>query len=228
MAEILVVEDETGIREGLAELLECEGYEVRQAADGAEALECYRRKRPDMMLLDIVMPRKNGLAVCSEIRASDKELPILFLTARASEADIVGGFARGADDYMSKTIPSSEKLARIAAVLRRSRWTPSDGDSSFMFGGCLVNGVTLELETPSGGRERLTLREVEMLRCFHSHRGEVLSRDYLITRFWGLAFDGNEKTLSVAISRLREKLGSAGAAIRTIVGAGYSFDDRCG
>ncbi len=226
MAEILVVEDETGIREGLAELLECEGYEVRQAADGAEALECYRRRRPDLMLLDIVMPRKNGLAVCSEIRASDKELPILFLTARASEADIVSGFARGADDYMSKTIPSSEKLARIAAVLRRSQWTPSESGSSFMFGDCLVNGVTLELEMPSGKRERLTLREVEMLRYFHSHRGEVLSRDFLITRFWGLAFDGNEKTLSVAISRLRDKLGPAGAAIHTVVGAGYSFDDR--
>ena len=226
MAEILVAEDEPGIREGLAELLECEGYEVRQAADGVEALESYRRKRPDLMLLDVVMPKKNGLVVCSEIRACDREMPILFLTARASEADIVGGFARGADDYMAKTIPSSEKLARIAAVLRRSQWTPSDGDASFLFGGCLVNCVTLELERPSGVRESLALREVEMLRCFHGHRGEVLSRDYLITRFWGLAFDGNEKTLSVAISRLREKLGPDGALIRTVIGAGYSFDDR--
>jgi len=226
MAEILVVEDEPGIREGLAELLECEGYKVRQAADGVEALESYRRKRPDLMLLDVVMPKKNGLAVCSEIRACDKEMPILFLTARASEADIVGGFARGADDYMAKTIPSSEKLARIAAVLRRSRWTPSDGDASFVFSGCRVNCITLELEKPIGGRERLTLREVEMLRCFHDHRGEVLSRDFLITRFWGLGFEGTEKTLSVAISRLREKLGTAGASIRTIMGAGYSYENR--
>jgi len=221
-----VVEDEPGIREGLAELLECEGYKVRQAADGVEALESYRRKRPDLMLLDVVMPKKNGLAVCSEIRACDKEMPILFLTARASEADIVGGFARGADDYMAKTIPSSEKLARIAAVLRRSRWTPSDGDASFVFSGCRVNCITLELEKPIGGRERLTLREVEMLRCFHDHRGEVLSRDFLITRFWGLGFEGTEKTLSVAISRLREKLGTAGASIRTIMGAGYSYENR--
>ena len=221
-----MVEDEPGIREGLAELLECEGYKVRQAADGVEALESYRRKRPDLMLLDVVMPKKNGLAVCSEIRACDKEMPILFLTARASEADIVGGFARGADDYMAKTIPSSEKLARIAAVLRRSRWTPSDGDASFVFSGCRVNCVTLELEKPIGGRERLTLREVEMLRCFHDHRGEVLSRDFLITRFWGLGFEGTEKTLSVAISRLREKLGTAGASIRTIMGAGYSYENR--
>ena len=221
-----MVEDEPGIREGLAELLECEGYKVRQAADGVEALESYRRKRPDLMLLDVVMPKKNGLAVCSEIRACDKEMPILFLTARASEADIVGGFARGADDYMAKTIPSSEKLARIAAVLRRSRWTPSDGDASFVFSGCRVNCITLELEKPIGGRERLTLREVEMLRCFHDHRGEVLSRDFLITRFWGLGFEGTEKTLSVAISRLREKLGTAGASIRTIMGAGYSYENR--
>jgi len=226
MAEILIAEDEKGIREGLAELLECEGYEVRQAADGMEAIESYRRKRPDLMLLDIVMPKKNGLAVCSEIRACDKEMPILFLTARASEADIVGGFARGADDYMAKTIPSSEKLARIAAVLRRSKRTPTDGDDFFTFCGCRVNCMTLELERPSGGRERLSLREVEMLRCFHAHRREILSRDYLITRFWGLSFEGNEKTLSVAISRLREKLGTAGASIRTVMGAGYSFDDR--
>ena len=226
MAEILVAEDEKGIREGLAELLECEGYGVRQAADGVEALECYRRRRPDLILLDIVMPRKNGLAVCSEIRSQDRELPILFLTARAGEADIVSGFARGADDYMSKTIPSSEKLARIAAVLRRSRWNPSDADSTFLFGGWVVNGVTLEMDRVSGEKVRLTLREVEMLRYFHTHRGEVISRDNLITRFWGLAFDGNEKTLSVAISRLREKLGPAGSCIRTITGAGYSFDDR--
>ena len=226
MAEILVAEDETGIREGLAELLECEGYEVRQASNGVEALESYRMKRPDLILLDVVMPKKNGLAVCSEIRAIDGEMPILFLTARASEADIVGGFARGADDYMSKTIPSSEKLARIAAVLRRSRRTPSAGDASFRMGRCLVNGVTLELATPSGGREGLTLREVEILRCFHDHRGEVLSRDFLITRFWGIGFDGTEKALSVAISRLREKLGSDGKLIRTMIGAGYFFDDR--
>ena len=226
MAEILVAEDEKGIREGLAELLECEGYEVRQAADGVEALESYRRKRPDLMLLDIVMPKKNGLAVCSEIRASDKEMPILFLTARASEADVVGGFARGADDYMAKTVPSSEKLARIAAVLRRSQLRRSSCDENFTFGGCRVNSVALELERPSGERERLTLREVEMLRCFHDHCGEVLSRDYLITRFWGLSFSGTEKTLSVAISRLRDKLGPAGESIRTVVGAGYSFDDR--
>ena len=226
MPEILVVEDETGIREGLAELLECEGYGVRQAANGVEALEEYRRRRPDLILLDIVMPRKNGLAVCSEIRANDREMPILFLTARSSEVDIVRGFASGADDYMSKTIPSSEKLARIAAVLRRSRWNPSDPDSSFIFGGWLVNGVTLEMEGPSGARERLTLREVEMLRCFHCHRGEVLTRDFLVTRFWGLSFDGNEATLSVAISRLREKLGPSGSCIRTVFGTGYSFDDR--
>lgn len=226
MAEILVAEDEQGIREGLAELLECEGYSVRQAADGVEAIESYRRKRPDLMLLDIVMPKKNGLAVCSEIRVRDKETPILFLTARSSEADIVGGFARGADDYMAKTVPSSEKLARIAAVLRRSQLRQTSRDENFTFGGCCVNSVTLELERPSGASERLTLREVEMLRCFHDHRGEVLSRDFLITRFWGLSFSGTEKALSVAISRLREKLGPAGESIRTVVGAGYSFDDR--
>ena len=226
MAEILVAEDETGIREGLAELLECEGYEVRQAADGVEALESYRRKRPDLMLLDVVMPRKSGLAVCSEIRACDKEMPILFLTARASEADIVGGFARGADDYMAKTIPSSEKLARVAAVLRRSQWTPSGGDSSFMFGGCLVNGVTLELETPSGRRERLTLREVEMLRCFHSHRGEVLSRDRILNEVWGVDYLGTTRTLDQHVANLRRKVGEVGgdsASVRTVHGIGYSY-----
>lgn len=226
MAEILVVEDEMGIREGLAELLECEGYSVRQAENGIAALEEYRKRRPDLILLDIVMPKKNGLAVCSEIRANDKDIPILFLTARSSEVDIVSGFARGADDYMAKTIPSSEKLARIAAVLRRSQWSPSDADSSFMFGGWLVNGVTLEMSTSAGACERLTLREVEMMRYFHSHRGEVLTRDFLITRFWGLSFDGNDATLSVAISRLREKLGPSGSCIRTVFRTGYSFDDR--
>ena len=225
MAEILVVDDQEAIREGLATLLSCEGYDVRTAADGAAALEQVRARRPDLVLLDVMMPRKNGFAVCTELRQVDAELPVVFLTARGEDVDVLRGFGCGADDYVSKTTAQPQLLARIAAVLRRSARASDEmaRGGGFHFGEWRVDVETLQLVSPKGARENLTVREVELLRYFRSHCGEVVSRDFLITRFWGIDFDGDESTLSVAMSRLRGKLGASGARLQTVYGHGYRF-----
>ena len=222
-AEILVAEDESAIREGLVALLESEGYTVRAAVDGEEALHLFREHRPDLVLLDVMMPKKNGYAVCSEIRASDQEVPILFLTAKDGDSDELRGLTLGADDYISKTSSQPVLLARIAAVLNRVRRTDDSPTGDFDFAGCHVDVVRFRLEPPDGESVELTLREIEILRCLASHPDEILSRDFLLTRFWGVNFDGNESTLSTAIRRLREKLGAIGRQIESVYGYGYRF-----
>lgn len=221
--EILVAEDESAIREGLVALLESEGYTVRAAVDGEEALLLFREHCPDLVLLDVMMPKKNGYAVCSEIRSSDQDVPILFLTAKDGDSDELRGLTLGADDYISKTSSQPVLLARIAAVLNRIQRTGDSFMGDFDFAGCHVDVARFRLELPDGESVELTLREIEILRYLGSHPDEILSRDFLLTRFWGMDFDGNESTLSTAIRRLREKLGSMGARIESVYGCGYRF-----
>lgn len=222
-AEILIAEDESAIREGLCALLESEGYSVRAAVDGEEALHLFREHRPDLVLLDVMMPKKNGYAVCSGIRSSDQVVPILFLTAKDGDSDELRGLTLGADDYISKTSSQPVLLARIAAVLNRARRTGDSSTGDFDFAGCHVDVARFRLESPAGERVELTLREIEVLRYLGSHPDEILSRDFLLTRFWGVNFDGNESTLSTAIRRLREKLGDVGRQIESVYGYGYRF-----
>jgi len=220
--EILVVDDEPAIREGLRALLESEGYAVRTAGDGEEALRLYRDRRPDLLLLDVMMPRLNGYAVCAEVRRHDPDIPILFLTAKDAELDELRGFSIGADDYMSKTSAEAVKLARIAAALRRG---PSSSiPSSFKFGGCRIDTVEMRIILPDGSFNEISPREVEILRCFFVHAGEVLSRDFLITHFWGRDFEGGDAVLTVALHRLREKLGDDASLIKTVSRQGYRFE----
>lgn len=223
--EILIAEDESAIREGLAALLESEGYTVRAAVDGEEALLLFREHRPDLVLLDVMMPKRNGYAVCSEIRVSDKVVPIIFLTAKDGDSDELRGLTLGADDYISKTSSQPVLLARIAAVLSRVQRTGDSPMGDFDFAGCHVDVARFRLESPTGESVELTLREIEVLRYLGSHPGEILSRDFLLTRFWGVNFDGNESALSTAIRRLREKLGDVGRQIESVYGCGYRF--RC-
>lgn len=222
-AEILVAEDESAIREGLCALLESEGYTVRAAVDGEDALRLFRECRPDLVLLDVMMPKKNGYAVCSEIRSSDQDVPILFLTAKDGDSDELRGLTLGADDYISKTSSQPVLLARIAAVLNRVRRTGDSSTGDFDFADWHVDVARFRLESPAGESVELTLREIEILRYLASHPDEILSRDFLLTRFWGVNFDGNESTLSTAIRRLREKLGDAGVRIESVYGSGYRY-----
>lgn len=217
--DIIVADDEPAIREGLSALLESEGYSVRTAADGKEAVRLHGERRPDLVLLDVMMPHTNGFAACVEIRRADQDVPVIFLTAKDGEMDELRGLSVGADDYISKTASEAVMLARIAAVLRRTRAASSP--ASFAFGPCRVDAAQMRIFSPDGSGEDISPREVAILRFFASHPGEVLSRDFLLTRFWGMDFDGGDAALTVALHRLRAKLGPSSHIIETVARQGY-------
>lgn len=219
---ILLAEDEDAVREGLVFLFESEGYAVRAVPDGVQAVEAFHARRPDLVLLDVMMPGKNGFVVCREILAQDSTVPVLFLTAKDSEADELRGLMLGATDYISKTTSQAVLLARVANALARVAAVSVPGEG-FAFAGFHVDTAQNRLIVPGGEPVDLTLREVEILRCFSAHPNELLSRDFLLTRFWGVDFEGNESVVSVAISRLRDKLGTCGSRIETVYGTGYRF-----
>lgn len=223
-SEILLVEDEPAIREGLAIQLESEGYVVRQAEDGERAMEQFRARRPGLVLLDVRMPRKNGFVVCAEMRAIDKEVPIIFLTNERGEASELRGLMLGADDYVVKSDSTAVLLARIAVAQNRAQRAAERLSDDFAFAGWRVDAARSVLTSPGGGDSvPLNSREVEMLRYFSLREGEVLGRDALLSRFWGKEYDGNDSALSTAISRLREKLGADGVCIEKVYGQGYRY-----
>lgn len=223
-AEILLAEDEVAIREGLVVLLEGENYTVRAAADGREALSLFEAHRPDLVLLDVMMPGKNGYAVCSEIRSRDMAVPILFLTAKGGDVEELRGLSLGADDFIGKTSSSQVLLARIARALQRARAPREDtSDGDFDFARWHVDTARLRLMSASGPGPELTMREIGLMRLLVRHPGEVFSREGLLARFWGADFEGNESTLSTAIRRLRGKLGADAARIEVVWGCGYRY-----
>lgn len=224
--EILLAEDNATVREGLTVLLESEGYTVRAVADGVAALEQFERRRPDLLLLDVMMPKRNGYVVCRTVREVDKSVPIVFLTAKDGDADELRGISLGADDYISKTSSQEVMLARIASLLARLKRAldPLPEEVSFTLGTWRVDVARPCLVSPGGRCVDLLVRELEMLRYFTQHPGELMSRDFLLTRFWGLDFQGDEATLSMAMSRLRKKLGADGVRIRSVYGQGYRFE----
>ena len=217
--DILLAEDERVVRKSLKRLLEANGYAVRAASDGERALALYRERRPDLLLLDVMMPRRDGLSVCKAVREVDVETPVLFLTALDSDADELRGLGVGADAYVAKTVSEEVLLARVAAAVRRRRGMPT-GD--FDFAGWRVESARLAMRRV-GAEAALTEREVAMMRWFAQHPGEVFSRDFLTTRFWGIDFEGGDNALTVALGRLKAKLGDAAAALVTLRGSGYVF-----
>lgn len=227
MSRILVAEDDAHIRDGIAETLRSECYDVTTACDGVEAMEKYRATSPDLILLDIMMPRKSGYEVCREIRAADAATPVIMLTAKGEEIDKVLGLSLGADDYVTKPFGIRELLARVAAVLRRTAAhavAEAGPCGTFEFGGlrvdsrryCISDGTT---------EHALSDRELKLLICFNGHPGEVLSRDKLLNDVWGLEYYGNTRTLDQHIAQLRKKLGDP-SPIETVHGVGYRYVNR--
>ena len=218
-ADIIVADDERVIRQTVSKLLETNGYVVRTAKDGEGALRLYREKRPDLMLLDVMMPKGDGYEVCETIRKTDVDTPVLFLTALDSDQGELRGLDAGADVYIPKTVSSEVLLARIAAVIRRHRRDAPTGE--FDFAGWHVDPTKLAMRREAGEPVSLNEREVALMRLFATHPDEVFSRDFLFTRFWGASFEGNDSTLSIAILRLREKLGEAATGLKSVRGSGY-------
>ena len=232
MSEILVAEDEANIRKGLADLLESEGYGARAAADGAEALAAYAQKRPDLLLLDVNMPKMNGFDVCREIRRTDARLPIVMLTARVEEIDKVRGLERGATDYVTKPYGMNELLARVAAHLRQAsayaESAPAEApapepSATFRFGSHTVDTKRFVLVDGRRHTTPLSVREVQLLRHFVDHPGEVATRDDLLNLYWGYDYGGVTRTVDQHVAVLRKKLGSDGDRIETVPRIGYRF-----
>ena len=228
MAEILIVDDERAIREGLKMTLSSEGFAVRTARDGDDALKKIGEHKPDLVLLDVMMPRMNGFAACESIRKADKLLPVIFLTAKDSEADQVRGIGLGADDYISKDCGDAMMLARINRALARSS---AIGESVRGASGetIALGIVSVDLKTfavTEKGEEiaRLTKTEADILKLLDSQRGKLVVQDDIITDLRGNGFACEDTMLYVHICNLRRKLGSASSKIVNKRGVGYGLN----
>lgn len=224
---ILVVDDERPIAEILKYNLEKEGYEVLLAYDGEEALELLERNEPDLILLDIMLPKKDGFAVCREIR-DRKEIPIIMLTAKESEADKVRGLELGADDYVTKPFSAREVTARVKAALRRARRTSMGGRKQLRHGDLLVDPETMMVFN-RGRQVELTTKEFSLLHVLIRRPGHIFNRQQLLNQVWGYDYFGDERTVDVTIRRLREKLELNPASpeyIHTKRGVGYFFRQK--
>jgi DNA-binding response OmpR family regulator len=239
MAEkILVVEDEITLQETLAYNLKRQGYEVETASDGADALEDARRLRPDLIVLDIMLPGMDGFEVCRVLR-QEMNTPVLMLTARDDEIDRVVGLEVGADDYMTKPFSMRELLARVKAMLRRVRLVREEVNASTLptpipapvsqaiESGDLVLDLTRREVRRNDQPITLKPKEFELLLFLAQHRGQVLSRELILDRVWGWNYIGDSRTVDVHVRWLREKIEndpSNPLRIVTVRGAGYRFE----
>lgn len=224
---ILVVEDEPAILTGIVDLLTGEQFKVSSARDGKEALRLYAEQKPDLILLDIMIPEKSGYDVCKEIRKHDQNVSILILTAKGQEIDKVVGLEIGADDYIVKPFGVKELIARIRAALRRNQIKPvkRKDDTPINFGDIYIDPKTLK------GRKKkkefdVIPREIELLRLFLKHDKEILERFTILNEVWGYQYEGSTRTLDQHIVKLRQKIEdnpSKPKYINTAHGVGYRF-----
>ena len=217
---ILVVEDEARIRNIIRDYFTAHGLDCDLARDGEEALDLLRDHDYDAMLLDVLMPNLDGLSVCRVVRAKSR-MPILFLTALGSEEDVLQGYALGADDYVTKPFSLAVLLAKTRAVIRRSRGA---GDSETLRCGVIALDLAGRTCTVAGKPVSLTRREYDLLLCLIRNKGQVLSRDQLLDKVWGIDFEGGQRAVDVRIKSLRLALGSAGKQIKTVFKAGYRME----
>lgn len=230
MADILVVDDEKNIRESLVDLLESEGYSVRTAADGMAALAAYAERRPDLMLLDVMMPKRSGYDVCREIRRTDATLPIVLLTAKTEEVDEVLGLERGASDYVTKPFSIQALLARVAAHLRQVEAfnaaavvaAEEQAVAVFPFGSHMVDSERYKLVDARKRETDLTQREIGVLRYLAERRGKVANRIDIWETFWPDDVE-TPRVVDMLIMGLRKKLGKDGGRIEAVRGVGYRY-----
>ena len=223
--KILIAEDDPLTLDALAACIESEGFTVLRAADGREAVELWRSGKPDLLCLDIMMPHVDGYEVCRRVRASDRTLPILFLSAKNQELDVVVGLDLGADDFIRKPYTRSEVMARIRAALRRS--APREAGDSFLLGDLTVRPRALLAER-EGKSIELTPREVSMLCLLHVQKGEAVSRDAFLDTCWGLDYFPDSRTLDQHILLLRKKIEkdpANPAIIQTVRAVGYRLGE---
>ena len=225
MARILVVEDEVALSDLIRSHLEKGGHRVEQAFDGRQALVAADHVRPELVILDWMLPGMDGIAVCREMRRKHL-MPILMLTARGAVADRVTGLQVGADDYLGKPFSIVELSARVASLLRRvaidSAAATSSAGLPITFGP-LVLDLSANRATLAGSMLDLSRREMDLLELLLRYPGRTFSREFLLERLWGSDFEGLDRAVDTQIVRLRRKLGELGACIETVWGVGYRF-----
>ena len=227
MAKILIVEDEPNMVAGLRDNFEFEGYQVISAPDGVAGLERALSEAPDLVILDVMMPRMSGLDVCRQLKTKKPAIPIIMLTARGQEVDKVVGLELGADDYITKPFSIRELLARVKAVLRRAGITPRAAEK-YSFGEVEVNLRSCRVSR-RGKEMDFSSKEFELLKFFLHHPGETLSRDRLLEEVWGYAHFPTTRTVDNHIASLRSKLESNPDQprwIKTVHGVGYRLETR--
>jgi len=226
MKKILIIEDEPSIRELVKYNLKTNGYEALEAEDGNLGMTLVYRDHPDLVLLDIMLPGKDGLDICRELRAEGNKTPIIMLTAKSEESDKVQGLECGADDYISKPFGIRELMARINAVLRRydeniAEGIQNDRDDKVEAGDIRINFSRHEA-TVAGESVELTNKEFELLGFLAKNRGRVYTRDELLDKVWGIDYAGESRTVDVHVRYLRRKIGDEDEKyIETIRGKGY-------
>jgi two-component system alkaline phosphatase synthesis response regulator PhoP/two-component system response regulator ResD len=220
MTRILVVDDEKNIVELAKLYLRQEGYDVITAADGAAALEQCRAERPDLVVLDIMLPQIDGWEVCRRLRQAGR-IPIIMLTARSDDVDKIVGLELGADDYMVKPFNPRELVARVKAVLRRSEGTLGQ-PAALNLGNLRIDTARREVWVADQSVS-LRAKEFDLLAYLARHRGLVLSRDQLLNAVWGYDFYGDTRTVDVHIAHLRDKLSGSDVTIETVWGIGYKL-----
>jgi len=223
MRKVLIVEDDEAMAVALKDGFAYEGFEVAVARDGEDGYRQASAGAPDLIILDVMLPRMSGLDVCRKIRAERNNVPIVMLTARGQEIDKVLGLKLGADDYVTKPFSFMELMARVEAILRRSSGRPAEVDS-YSFGDVKVNFRTLEL-TRGGQPVELSQREFMLLKYFIEHRGDVINRDQLLEAVWGYQNIPYTRTVDVHVAKLRKKIEGDGEPryIVTVHRAGYKF-----
>jgi len=225
MKKILVIDDEPDLRELVRVNLDQGGYGVETASSGREALQALRRSTPDLVVLDLMLPDISGTELCRKIRSDPAlaDIPVIMLTAKASEVDRVVGFELGADDYVTKPFSPRELVLRISAVLRR-RFADSDGAQALEHGSIRLDTACHRC-TVDGAEAPLTAKEFDLLRELMSRPGRVVTRETLLERVWGSDITVTPRTIDTHMKRLREKLGRAGESVETVRGVGYRFAD---
>ena len=226
MTRVLIVEDEPDLADPLAYLLRREGFEVEIAEDGQAGLDAFAARKPDIVLLDLMLPGMPGTEVCRVIRTTSKT-PIIMVTAKDSEVDIVVGLELGADDYVTKPYSARELLARMRAVLRRAETDDREAPDRIIEGGRVTLDIDRHSVAVDGKEIPMPLREFELLELLMRNAGRVLTRGQLIDRVWGADYFGDTKTLDVHIKRIRSRIEenpSEPVMLRTVRGLGYRFE----
>ena len=223
MARILIVEDDESIRELIIYTLNGQNMQAKGFGTPSEFWDAVHEKTPSLVLLDIMLPEEDGFSILQKLRAAPatKRLPVIMLTAKGSEYDIVRGLDIGADDYVPKPFRMMELLSRIRALLRRSG-ADNDRQEEYRVGNLYVNPVRHEVQV-DGKDVVLTLKEFELLNLLISRQGIVFTRAQLLDEIWGYGFDGESRTVDVHVRTLRQKLGEAGNYIETVRGIGYKI-----